>query len=75
MIVPDLPPEESDELVGASGRPGSTPIFLVAPTSTEERLRAGRREGQGVCLLRLPDRGHRGPQPAFHTPFPSTWPA
>jgi tryptophan synthase alpha chain len=41
IIVPDLPPEESDllyEATQASG--GPVIIFLLAPTSTEERRRA-----------------------------------
>jgi tryptophan synthase alpha chain len=40
LIVPDLPPEESDELLRALEPTGVDPIFLVAPTSTDERLRA-----------------------------------
>jgi tryptophan synthase alpha chain len=38
--VPDLPPEESDALVRALEPAGVDPIFLVAPTSTDARLRA-----------------------------------
>lgn len=40
LIVPDLPPEESDELLAALGPAGIDPIFLVAPTSTDDRLSA-----------------------------------
>ena len=40
LIVADLPAEESDELVRALEPAGVDAIFLVAPTSTEERLRA-----------------------------------
>ena len=40
LIVPDLPPEESDALVRALEPAGVDPIFLVAPTSTDARLRA-----------------------------------
>ena len=52
VIVPDLPPEESDELVGALEPAGIDPIFLVAPTSTEERLRAvaARARGFVYCV-------------------------
>ncbi len=39
MIVPDLPPEESDDVRIASQRHGLDLIYLVAPTSTDERLR------------------------------------
>jgi len=40
LIVPDLPPEEAGELLAALEPAGIDLIFLVAPTSTEERLRA-----------------------------------
>jgi len=41
LIVPDLPPEESDLLYhAAQAAGGPVSIFLLAPTSTEERRRA-----------------------------------
>ncbi len=39
LIVPDLPPEEAEELKSACTEVGIDLIFLVAPTSTDERLR------------------------------------
>lgn len=39
FIVPDLPAEESDDLAGACRAHGRDLIFLVAPTSTDRRLR------------------------------------
>ncbi len=39
VIVPDLPPEEAAELIGCAGYEGLATIFLLAPTSTEERIR------------------------------------
>lgn len=39
LIVPDLPPEEAGELKAACEAAGIDLIFLVAPTSTDERLR------------------------------------
>jgi tryptophan synthase alpha chain len=39
IIVPDLPPEEAEELLGASEGLGLDLIFLVAPTSSEKRIR------------------------------------
>ena len=52
LIVPDLPPEESDALVRALEPVGVDPIFLVAPTSTEGRLRAvaARARGFVYCV-------------------------
>ena len=41
LIIPDLPPEESDALYQATmAADGPTIIFLLAPTSTPERQRA-----------------------------------
>lgn len=39
MIVPDLPLEESDELMAAAEKAGVDLILLVAPTSPPERIR------------------------------------
>jgi tryptophan synthase alpha chain len=52
IIVPDLPPEESDELLAALEPAGVDPIFLVAPTSTEDRLAAvaARARGFVYCV-------------------------
>lgn len=40
MIVCDLTPDEASEWVAAAGTAGIDPVFLVAPTSTEERVAA-----------------------------------
>jgi tryptophan synthase alpha chain len=52
LIVPDLPPEEADELLGALDAAGIDLIFLVAPTSTDARLRAvaARARGFVYCV-------------------------
>jgi tryptophan synthase alpha chain len=52
LIVPDLPAEQSDDLVRALEPAGVDPIFLVAPTSTEDRLRAvaARARGFVYCV-------------------------
>jgi tryptophan synthase alpha chain len=47
LIVPDLPPEQSDDLVRALETAGVDPIFLVAPTSTESRLHAAAARSRG----------------------------
>ncbi|MDQ6650511.1 MAG: tryptophan synthase subunit alpha [Actinomycetota bacterium] len=39
MITPDLVPEEAGEWVTAAAAHGLDPVFLVAPSSTEARLR------------------------------------
>ena len=38
VIVPDLPPEEADELCGACQRHGLATIFLVSPTTAPPRI-------------------------------------
>lgn len=39
VILPDLPPEESDSATAASQESGVPNIFLISPTCTEERIR------------------------------------
>jgi tryptophan synthase alpha chain len=39
LIVPDLPPEEADNLLAAADEYGLDIIFLLAPTSTHERIK------------------------------------
>ncbi len=52
FIVPDLPAEESDDLLAACRSHGRDLVFLVAPTSTDERLRlvADRAGGFIYCV-------------------------
>ena len=38
LIIPDLPPEEGEELEQSSQRHGLDLIYLLTPTSTEERI-------------------------------------
>ena len=40
IIIPDLPPEEGSTLIEESRKKDFAAIFLAAPTSTKERLRA-----------------------------------
>jgi tryptophan synthase alpha chain len=39
VIIPDLPPEEADDLIEAAKRADFSTIFLAAPTSTKDRLK------------------------------------
>ncbi len=39
VIVPDLPPEESESVAAALHGRGLATVFMVAPTSSEERIR------------------------------------
>lgn len=39
VVVPDLPPDEADELIDPARAAGLDTIFLLAPTSTEARIR------------------------------------
>jgi tryptophan synthase alpha chain len=47
FIVPDLPAEESAEFAGHCRRHGRDLIFLVAPTSTDARLRQVAEQASG----------------------------
>jgi len=47
VIVPDLPVEEGEPLRAAASRRGLATVFLAAPTSPPERLRAVARASEG----------------------------
>ncbi len=51
LIVPDLPPDEADDLDAASRRHGLDVVYLLAPTSTEERIRLVARRSRGFIYL------------------------
>ncbi len=51
IIVPDLPPEESGELAGFCRKHDVDLIFLVAPTTTGERIKRILAEGKGFIYL------------------------
>lgn len=52
VIVPDLPPDEADELLDPARAAGLDTIFLLSPTSTDARIRlvAGRSTGFIYCV-------------------------
>lgn len=47
IILPDLPPEEAGTLMPAAKKAGLDTIFLLAPTSTEERVKLVAKASQG----------------------------
>jgi tryptophan synthase alpha chain len=47
VIVVDYPPEECGELAGLAKKQGIDPIFLLAPTSTDQRIEQVARVGSG----------------------------
>jgi len=51
LIVPDLPPEEAGGLEEAALGWGLDTIFLLAPTSTDERIRLVARHSRGFIYL------------------------
>jgi tryptophan synthase alpha chain len=51
LIVPDLPPEEGEGLVQACRAHGLALIYLLAPTSTEDRIRLVTEASQGYVYL------------------------
>jgi len=51
LIIPDLPPEEGSELEAISQRQGLDLIYLLAPTSTEERIRLVTERSRGLIYL------------------------
>lgn len=61
VIVPDLPPEQSETFFGQAAEHHISPILIFSPTSTEERMRQLDRSASGFiyCVAR---RGVTGKQ-------------
>ena len=51
LIIPDLTPEEGSELEAITQRQGLDLIYLLAPTSTEERIRLVAERSRGFIYL------------------------
>jgi tryptophan synthase alpha chain len=51
LIVPDLPPDEGSELETICQRHSIDPIYLLAPTSTGERIRLVAQRSRGFIYL------------------------
>jgi len=49
LIVPDLPPDESADLRRAAGAHDLSLVFLIAPTTTDARVRAVARASTDFC--------------------------
>ncbi len=47
VIVPDLPPDEADDLIAASRGKRFSTIFLLSPTSTKERIKLVAKKSKG----------------------------
>jgi tryptophan synthase alpha chain len=67
FIVPDLPAEESDELLDVCRRHGLDLVFLLAPTSTDERIAAVAQRASGFiyCVSLTGVTGQRDALPDF----------
>lgn len=51
LIVPDLPPEEAEELEAACAKHGLALVYLLAPTSPLERIKLVAKKSQGFIYL------------------------
>jgi tryptophan synthase alpha chain len=51
IIIPDLPPDEGSDLEAISRGQGLDLIYLLAPTSTEERIRLAAERSRGFIYL------------------------
>lgn len=51
LIIPDLPPEEGDELGNLAGKSGVDLIYLLAPTSTDKRIKLVANKSRGFIYL------------------------
>jgi tryptophan synthase alpha chain len=51
LIIPDLPPDEGSELEAVSRKKGLDLIYLLAPTSTGERIRLAAARSRGFIYL------------------------
>ena len=51
LIIPDLPPEEGTELQQATAKHGLDLIYLLAPTSTDERIKLIAEKSSGFIYL------------------------
>ena len=71
LIIPDLPPEEAAELLAACRRAGLDLVSMVAPTSTDERIRAAVANASGFiyCVSLAGVTGARSALPEYLPEF------
>lgn len=74
VLVVDYPPEEMDDFSAALDAAGISPIFLLAPTTTEARMQAIGRVARGYAYY---VRSRASPVQAAWTPTtsPGAWPS
>ena len=51
LIIPDLPPEEAEQVVAAAAREGLALVFFLAPTSTPERIALVAQQATGFIYV------------------------
>ena len=51
LIVPDLPPEEADELEAACRQAGLATVYMLAPTSTDARIKTVAQHATGFIYM------------------------
>ena len=62
-ITADIIPEEAGEWITAATKHGLDRVFLVAPSSSDERIKATTEAASGIRLCRGRDGCHRCPSP------------
>ena len=70
IIVPDLPPDEAGNLMKYSRKSGLDTIFLLAPTSTEDRIQKVARASKGFIYY-VPITGITGSKLSLDVSFES----
>ena len=60
FIVPDLPPEEADELEQLTAESGLALVHFIAPTSNQSRMVRVAAQAQGFYLFGQRHGGDRG---------------
>ena len=51
LIIPDLPPEEAEQVTAAAAREGLALVFFLAPTSTPERIAFVAKQATGFIYV------------------------